>query len=233
MGLENQKRAAAFAALDYVKPGMRLGLGTGTSASQFVIALGERMRTGLEVVGVPTSAATEALARTHGVALTTLDRVPHLDLTVDGADEIDGSLRLIKGGGGALLREKIVAAASEVMIVIADSSKRVDTLGAFPLPVEIVPFGARATMRMIEAIAKDCGCEGEVLLRVKETEAVPDRERKPHLRLRLQRHRRTGAPGGRAFVDPRRGGTRAVHQPRLARHHRHAVRHQSPGSLNR
>jgi ribose 5-phosphate isomerase A len=170
MGLEDQKRAAALAALDYVKPGMRLGLGTGTSASQFVIALGERMRDGLEVVGVPTSAATEALARTHGVTLTTLDRVPHLDLTVDGADEIDGSLRLIKGGGGALLREKIVAAASEVMIVIADSSKRVDTLGAFPLPVEIVPFGARATMRMIEAIAKDCGCEGEVLLRVKETE---------------------------------------------------------------
>ena len=170
MGLEDQKRAAALAALDYVKPGMRLGLGTGSTASLFVTELGAQVRAGLDVVGVATSLATEVLARTLGVPLVTLDHVSHLDLAVDGADEIDGSLRLIKGGGGALLREKIVAAASESMIVIADSSKRVDRLGAFPLPVEIVPFGARATMRKIEAVAKDCGCDGSALLRMQETE---------------------------------------------------------------
>ena len=172
MGLENQKRAAAFAALDYVKPGMRLGLGTGIVGVAF-----RRSRSANGCApGSRSSAFRRRRRRKPGARRSaspsrpSID-VPHLDLTVDGADEIDGSLRLIKGGGGALLREKIVAAASEVMIVIADSSKRVDTLGAFPLPVEVVPFGARATMRMIEAIAKDCGCEGEVLLRVKETEA--------------------------------------------------------------
>ena len=170
MSLDDQKRAAAQAALDYVKPGMRLGLGTGTSASEFIALLGEKARAGLDVVCVPTSERSQALAETLGLQLTTLDQTPHLDLTVDGADEIDGSLRLIKGGGGALLREKIVASASETMIVIADSSKRVETLGAFPLPVEIVPFGSRATLRRIETIAKACGCEGTVLLRMRNTD---------------------------------------------------------------
>jgi ribose 5-phosphate isomerase A len=159
------KRLAAERALDYVKPGMRLGLGTGSTAAKFIELLGRRVADGLDIVGVPTSEATRALAERHGVPLTTLDEHPELDLTVDGADEIDPQLRLIKGGGGALLREKIVAMASDTMVVIADASKQVARLGAFPLPVEIVRFGTRSTMRMIEAAAQDAGCAGTVSLR--------------------------------------------------------------------
>jgi ribose 5-phosphate isomerase A len=124
---------------------MRLGLGTGSTARHFVELLGDRVRAGLDVVGVPTSEATAADAMRCGIPLTTLDDAPRLDLTVDGADEIGPGLALIKGGGGALLREKIVAAASAHMIVIADESKLVPALGAFPLPIEIVPFGMAAT----------------------------------------------------------------------------------------
>ena len=120
---------------------MTLGLGTGSTAAKFVDLVGQRVKAGLEVTCVPTSEATRVQAERLGIALTTLDDVPFLDLTVDGADELDDDLRLIKGGGGALLREKIVATASERMVVIADASKRVDTLGQFPLPVEVVRFG--------------------------------------------------------------------------------------------
>ena len=121
MNVEAQKRAAAARALDFVRPGMRLGLGTGSTAQHFVDLLGERVRAGLDVVAVPTSEATRAQAERLGIALTTLDETPELDLTVDGADEIAPDLTLIKGGGGALLREKIVASASAKMIVIADA----------------------------------------------------------------------------------------------------------------
>jgi ribose 5-phosphate isomerase A len=144
---------------------MRLGLGTGSTAAHFVSLLGERVKSGLRVVGVPTSEATHAQAEREGVPLTTLDEVPELDLTVDGADEIDGELRLIKGGGGALLREKIVAAASRRMVVITDHSKRVERLGRFPLPIEVVPFGLGATRRAIEAALSSTGCAGELRLR--------------------------------------------------------------------
>ena len=142
------KRAAAIRALDYVEPGMRLGLGTGSTARHFVELLGARVRAGLDVVGVPTSEATRADAEKFGVPLTTLDETPELDLTVDGADEIGPGLAVIKGGGGALLREKIVASASRRMIVIADYAKAVPVLGRFPLPVEVVPFGLAATCRI-------------------------------------------------------------------------------------
>lgn len=145
MTSEALKRQAAARALDFVRPGMRLGLGTGSTARHFVELLGERVRAGLDVIGVPTSDATEADARRVGVPLTTLEETPRLDLTVDGADEIGPDLALIKGGGGALLREKIVASASAHMIVIADESKIVPALGAFPLPIEVVPFGMAAT----------------------------------------------------------------------------------------
>ncbi|MGV3633353.1 MAG: ribose-5-phosphate isomerase RpiA [Pseudorhodoplanes sp.] len=145
MTSEALKREAAARALEFVRPGMRLGLGTGSTARHFVELLGERVRAGLDVIGVPTSDATEADARRVGVPLTTLEETPRLDLTIDGADEIGPSLALIKGGGGALLREKIVAAASKHMIVIADESKLVPALGAFPLPIEVVPFGIAAT----------------------------------------------------------------------------------------
>lgn len=159
------KLAAAERALQFVEPKMRLGLGTGSTAAKFVELLGARVRDGLEVIAVPTSEATRAQAAALGIPLSTLDETPLLDLTIDGADELDEELRLIKGGGGALLREKIVAAASDRMIVIADSTKRVVTLGAFPLPIEIVRFGATATRNMIEMLAGDVGCQGKITVR--------------------------------------------------------------------
>ena len=165
MDVEDHKRAAAARALEFVRAGMRLGLGTGSTARHFVDLLGERVRGGLDVVAVPTSEATRAQAAKLGIPLTTLDETPELDLTVDGADEIAPDLTMIKGGGGALLREKIVAAASAEMIVIADQSKWVPVLGRFPLPVEIAPFGATATRRAVEAAAAASDCHGPALLR--------------------------------------------------------------------
>jgi ribose 5-phosphate isomerase A len=165
MTADDQKRAAAARALEFVRPGMRLGLGTGSTARQFVELLGERVRGGLDVVGVPTSETTRRDAERAKIPLTSLDETPQLDLTVDGADEIAPDLTLIKGGGGALLHEKIVAAASSWMIVIADDSKWVDVLGRFPLPVEVVKFGFEATRRAIEAAAAGAGAAGPVRLR--------------------------------------------------------------------
>lgn len=150
MNAEAQKRAAAMRAVEFVRPGMRLGLGTGSTAKHFVELVGERVRGGLDIVAVPTSEATRAQAMHEGIPLTTLEETPELDLTVDGADEIGPDLVLTKGGGGALLREKIVAGASARMIVIADESKWVEALGRFPLPVEVAPFGAEATRRAVE-----------------------------------------------------------------------------------
>lgn len=165
MSSDFYKAMAAERALELVEPGMKLGLGTGSTAAKFIEQLGRKVSDGLDVLCVPTSEDTRIIAEKAGLRLTTLDEHPHLDLTVDGADELDSSLRLIKGGGGALLREKIVAMASDRMAVIADHKKRVNVLGAFPLPVEIVRFGARATMNMIEDALLDAGCEGEVTLR--------------------------------------------------------------------
>ncbi|MCB1476745.1 MAG: ribose-5-phosphate isomerase RpiA [Rhodobiaceae bacterium] len=169
--LDALKKEAAAHAVAQVRNGMKLGLGTGSTAAHFVRLLAERIsREGLEVVGVPTSEATAKLARETGVPLTTLDETPKLDLTVDGADEIDPDLMLIKGGGGALLREKIVAAASDRMIVIADATKWVGVLGAFPLPVEIVRFGAATTASMVEAALASAGCSGKIAFRMKDGE---------------------------------------------------------------
>lgn len=165
MNAEHFKRAAAAKALEFVRPGMRLGLGTGSTAKHFVELLGERVRGGLDVIGVPTSESTRADAERVGIALTTLDDTPELDLTVDGADEIGPDLTLIKGGGGALLREKIVAAASGRMLVIADDSKYVPVLGRFPLPVEIAPFGAGATLRAMHAAIAAVQTPGRLDLR--------------------------------------------------------------------
>ncbi len=166
MNVDAYKRAAAARAVDFVRPGMRLGLGTGSTAQAFVELLAERVRQGLDVVAVPTSKATQAQAARLGIALTTLDETDELDLTVDGADEIAPDLTLIKGGGGALLREKVVASASAKMIVIADELKWVSALGRFPLPIEIVPFGAAATRRAVEAAAAAAGCAGPAKLRM-------------------------------------------------------------------
>ena len=165
MTMDELKRQAAAGALEHVRDGMRLGLGTGSTAKHFVELLGERVRAGLGVIGVPTSEATRVDAERCGIRLTTLDDIDRLDLTVDGADEIDPALNVIKGGGGALLREKIVATASDRMIVIADESKSVESLGRFPLPVEVIPFGLAATRRaLVEAFA-ECGVSGQMVVR--------------------------------------------------------------------
>jgi ribose 5-phosphate isomerase A len=144
---------------------MSLGLGTGSTAARFVDLVGQRVKEGLKVRCVPTSEATRVQAERLGIPLISLDEQPFIDLTVDGADEFDAELRLLKGGGGALLREKIVAAASARMVVVADHSKQVAILGKFPLPVEVVRFGLAATRGMIEVLASDAGCEGEITLR--------------------------------------------------------------------
>ncbi|NMA99572.1 MAG: ribose-5-phosphate isomerase RpiA [Phyllobacteriaceae bacterium] len=162
---EDLKREAAAMALTEVREGMRLGLGTGSTARHFVDLLGQRVAQGLNVICVPTSEATAAQAISLGITLSDLETLDRLDLTVDGADEIDADLNLIKGGGGALLREKIVAAASDVMIVIADDSKCVDPLGKFPLPIEVNRFGLGATTRAVVEVIKAHGAEGGLKLR--------------------------------------------------------------------
>ncbi len=144
---------------------MRLGIGTGSTAEEFVRLLAESVADGLRVQGVPTSERTARLCLELGVPLFSLDDLPELDLTVDGADEVDASLGLIKGGGGALLREKIVAAASARMIVIADESKFVDMLGGFPLPIEVVRFGLASTRIALERLASRLSLSGEIVQR--------------------------------------------------------------------
>jgi ribose 5-phosphate isomerase A len=172
MDVEALKRAASARALEFVQPGMRLGLGTGSTARHFVDLLGERVAAGLDIIAVPTSEATRAQAERLGIKLTTLDETPALDLTVDGADEVAPDLTLIKGGGGALLREKIVASASARMVVIVDESKCVPVLGRFALPIEIAPFGAAATRRAVEAAIAAAGCTGATSLRKAKDEQV-------------------------------------------------------------
>ena len=163
---DNQKKSAALAALDEVKEGMKLGLGTGSTAEHFVRALGERVADGLNVICVPTSKQTATLATSLNIKLSTLDELPELDLTIDGADELDDQLQLIKGGGGALLREKIVASASKSMVVIADASKQVEQLGKFPLPVEVVSFGLGATKIALSNLFQTFGLNGDLKLRI-------------------------------------------------------------------
>lgn len=159
------KIEAAREALKFVEDGMRLGIGTGSTAAEFVRLLAERVADGLDVIGVPTSERTAKQCRELGVPLTTLEEIPELDLGIDGADEIGPELALIKGGGGALLREKIVAAACREMIVIADETKLVETLGAFALPIEVNEFGLGATKAAIRDAAAKLSLSGEIRLR--------------------------------------------------------------------
>src|SRR5450755_610225 len=165
MANDAEKEAAGRAAAKLVQDGDVVGLGTGSTAYFAIIALGERVKAGLKIIGIPTSEQTAELARGVGIRLTTLDENPELDITIDGADEIDPALNLIKGGGGALLREKVVAAASDRMIVIADDSKWVDVLGRFPLPIEVVPFGLAATQRAIGRAFAESGNSGQMVVR--------------------------------------------------------------------
>ncbi|RMH47976.1 MAG: ribose-5-phosphate isomerase RpiA, partial [Alphaproteobacteria bacterium] len=151
--VDRAKYVAARRACEYVEDGMRVGLGTGSTAAWMVRCLGEMVREGsLRIRGVPTSTRTAELARQVGIEVVSLDEAKWLDLTIDGADEFDPHLNLIKGGGGALLQEKIVATASDQMIVIADTAKEVATLGAFPLPIEVIPFGWQTTKALVEEL---------------------------------------------------------------------------------
>jgi ribose 5-phosphate isomerase A len=154
---ESHKRAAAARAVDYVKDGMKVGLGTGSTAEAFLDLLAPRLGDGMKISGIATSKRTEERARALGIPIEDLDKLAPLDLTVDGADEADSELNLIKGGGGALLREKIVAASSKRMIVIAEEFKLVPKLGRFPLPVEVVPFWHGTTARRIATVAHAFG----------------------------------------------------------------------------
>jgi ribose 5-phosphate isomerase A len=152
MANEEEKEAAGRAGAKLVRDGDVVGLGTGSTAYFAVIALGERVRAGLKIIGIPTSIQTADLARAVGIPLTTLDEHPEIDITIDGADEVDPQLRLIKGGGGALLREKVVASASKRVIVVADSGKIVSVLGKFPLPVEVISFALTVVEKKIVAL---------------------------------------------------------------------------------
>ena len=156
MANQNEKELAGRAAAELVVSGNIVGLGTGSTAYFAVVALGERVKSGLKIIGIPTSVATAELARAVGIPLSTLDEHPEIDITIDGADEVDPQLRLIKGGGGALLREKIIAAASKKMVVVADSSKLVRALGKLPLPVEIIPFAEAVLKKKITALGASC-----------------------------------------------------------------------------
>jgi ribose 5-phosphate isomerase A len=168
------KALAGTTAAERVKSGMKLGIGTGSTAEAFIKALGARIRKeNLNIVGVPTSERTAKACKAESIPLTTLDETPKLDLTIDGADEIGPGLSLIKGGGGALLREKIVAAASDAMIVIADESKCLKTLGAFPLPIEINPFGFAATKTMIAEILKKLEYSQSTDLTLRKNDTMP------------------------------------------------------------
>ncbi len=158
---EAMKAEAGIAACAFVKNGMKIGIGTGSTVKYTILELGRRIREeGLDVVGIPTSEATDKLSIVQGNTMVDWSTCQHLDLVIDGADEFDSDLHLIKGGGGALLREKIVAESSGGMIVVADASKKVEILGAFPLPIEVNPYGWEQTQRRIEAI-----CEGAVVRR--------------------------------------------------------------------
>lgn len=159
------KIESARAALGLVKDGMRLGIGTGSTADEFIKLLAGEVKSGLDIIGVPTSIKTKTLCDELGVPLTTLEKMPELDLVIDGADEVDGQFQLIKGGGGALLREKIVAHASKAMAVIADESKLVETLGQFPLPIEVNKFGLASTHHAVREIADSLNLSGDIKLR--------------------------------------------------------------------
>jgi ribose 5-phosphate isomerase A len=165
MDVEAQKLAAAARAIELVRPGMRLGVGSGSTARHFVELLAERVREGIHVVAVPTSEETRALVERLGIPVGSLDDAPEVDLAIDGADEIAPDLTLIKGGGGALLREKIVASSSASFVVIADQSKLVRVLGWHALPMVVVPYGFATTRRAIQAATAAAGAPGLALLR--------------------------------------------------------------------
>jgi len=155
MANDQEKEAAARASLRYVEDGQVVGLGTGSTAAYFIRLLAEKVKDGLRIRGIPTSDRSRELALSLGIPLTTLDECQEIAVTVDGADEVDPQLRLIKGGGGALLREKIVASATRQLVIVADASKRVPVLGKFPLPVEVIKFAQALVAKKITALGAE------------------------------------------------------------------------------
>jgi ribose 5-phosphate isomerase A len=155
MANDQEKEAAARASLQFVKDGQVVGLGSGSTATHFIKLLGEQVKNGLRIRGIPTSVRSKELAESLGIPLTTLDECQEIAVTVDGADEVDPKLRLIKGGGGALLREKIVASATKLQVIVADASKQVERLGKFPLPVEVIKFAQALVAKRIIALGAD------------------------------------------------------------------------------
>jgi ribose 5-phosphate isomerase A len=155
MANDQEKEAAARASLEFVKDGQIVGLGTGSTAAYFIQLLGEKVQKGLRIRAIPSSDRSREQAAGLGIPLTTLDDYPEIDVTVDGADEVDPQLRLIKGGGGALLREKIVASATRQLVIVADATKRVAVLGKFPLPVEVIRFAQAVVVKKIAALGAD------------------------------------------------------------------------------
>jgi ribose 5-phosphate isomerase A len=155
MANDQEKEAAAQASLRFIKDGQVVGLGTGSTAAHFIRLLGEKVKNGLRIRGIPTSVRSRDLAQSLGITLTTLDECQQIDVTVDGADEVDPQLRLIKGGGGALLREKIVASVTKQLVIVVDASKRVKTLGKFPLPVEVIKFAEAPVAKKIKALGAE------------------------------------------------------------------------------
>jgi ribose 5-phosphate isomerase A len=168
MANEQEKEAAARASLRFVKDGHIVGLGTGSTAAYFIQLLGEQVKKGLRIRGIPSSNRSREQAASLGIPLTTLDECQEIDVTVDGADEVDPQLRLIKGGGGALLREKIVASATRQLVIVADATKRVPVLGRFPLPVEVIKFAQAVVAKKIEALGAEVslrrGADGKPFL---------------------------------------------------------------------
>lgn len=168
------KENAAIAALEFIRDGMVLGLGSGSTAEIFIEKLGEKVVGGLDIVGVPTSEQTAACAREHQVPLVEIDHITSIDVTIDGADEVDQSFHLIKGGGGRLLREKVIAKASKAMVVVVDDTKMVETLGEFPLPIEVDPFGVSVTASQIYDALLASGCaDGQAMLRQSKDDSGP------------------------------------------------------------
>jgi len=155
MANDQEKEAAARASLTFVQDGQVVGLGTGSTAAHFIKLLGEKVKNGLHIRGIPTSDRSREMAISLGIPLTTLDECQEIAVTVDGADEVDPQLRLIKGGGGAMLREKIVASATKQLVIVADATKQVERLGKFPLPVEVIKFAQALVAKRIAAMGAD------------------------------------------------------------------------------
>jgi ribose 5-phosphate isomerase A len=168
MSVDDYKKAAAEAAVKHIQSGMKVGLGTGSTAKFFIEALAKRAKEGLDVVCIPTSVATRTLAEKLGLKMSNLEENAYVDVTVDGTDEFDAQFRLIKGGGGAMHREKLVASSSRFMVVIADESKRVETLGKFPLPVEVSKFGVKATAWKLQRAFTHLKLEAKMNIRVRD-----------------------------------------------------------------